>query len=337
MANKKSYAVHIVFSIVALLGIIWGLAPLSTVNAQTVVVIGKPVSDDFDSCVLNSQIWEFSDPLENTQFSVDGSVVTMAMTAGEEHDLFEGNNSAPRLTQRITDEDFTAEVKFESAVTQKFQIQGILIEEDSDNFLRVDFFHDGTDVILFSAGFTNGSKVIDNSRKLTDVPASPAGYFLRVFRSGDRWLPSYSYTGAADDWTSVGAFDFELTAAKAGIFGGNVTPGGGQPAPAHTLIADYFFEANSPISPEDDNTTETLTTAVVGQGTVSPESGTFGCGDQTLTATPAEGWRFAGWSGDLTGTTNPATLAMDGALSVTATFEELTAGKTTIYLPYTAQ
>ena len=40
----------------------------------------------------------------------------------------------------------------------------------------------------------------------------------------------------------------------------------------------------------------------------------------TLTATPASGFQFAGWSGDLTGTTNPQSITMNANKSVTATF-----------------
>jgi uncharacterized repeat protein (TIGR02543 family) len=40
----------------------------------------------------------------------------------------------------------------------------------------------------------------------------------------------------------------------------------------------------------------------------------------TLTATPAAGYTFAGWSGGVTGTANPETITMDGNKAVTATF-----------------
>jgi len=41
-----------------------------------------------------------------------------------------------------------------------------------------------------------------------------------------------------------------------------------------------------------------------------------------LEANPAEGWRFAGWSGDLAGGDNPAVLVMDRDKAVLATFVE---------------
>jgi len=43
----------------------------------------------------------------------------------------------------------------------------------------------------------------------------------------------------------------------------------------------------------------------------------------TLTAVPAEDWRFSEWQGDLEGTENPQTLVMDGDKSVTAVFSQI--------------
>ena len=51
-------------------------------------------------------------------------------------------------------------------------------------------------------------------------------------------------------------------------------------------------------------------------GTTPFDSGTV----VTLTATPATGYHFASWSGGLSGTTNPASITMTGAQSVTAGF-----------------
>jgi uncharacterized repeat protein (TIGR02543 family) len=64
----------------------------------------------------------------------------------------------------------------------------------------------------------------------------------------------------------------------------------------------------------------TLTTNIVGQGTVTPGNTTYTSGQTaTLTAQPADGWVFSGWSGDATGTTN-TTITMNTDKTVTATF-----------------
>ncbi len=69
--------------------------------------------------------------------------------------------------------------------------------------------------------------------------------------------------------------------------------------------------------------TYSLDVEVVGEGSVAvdPVMAEYPEGTEVqLTATPATGWDFAGWSGDLTGMTNPATLMMNADTVVTATF-----------------
>ncbi|MDZ7361895.1 MAG: T9SS type A sorting domain-containing protein [candidate division KSB1 bacterium] len=69
-----------------------------------------------------------------------------------------------------------------------------------------------------------------------------------------------------------------------------------------------------------------LTTNTVGSGTVSlsPPGGSYNAGTVvTLTATPASGYEFVGWSGDLNGSTNPAAITMNANKTVTATFNAL--------------
>jgi hypothetical protein len=75
-----------------------------------------------------------------------------------------------------------------------------------------------------------------------------------------------------------------------------------------------------------------LTIEVVGKGVVtrSPES-ELAYGDiVTIWAAADPCWQFTGWSGDLTGSQNPATLLINGGKKVTATF---TQSACRLYLP----
>ena len=66
-----------------------------------------------------------------------------------------------------------------------------------------------------------------------------------------------------------------------------------------------------------------LDVAVVGSGSVTkaPDQATYAYGSLvTLTASPAIGWHFSGWSGDTSGTANPVALTMDRPKSATAAF-----------------
>jgi flagellar hook assembly protein FlgD len=68
----------------------------------------------------------------------------------------------------------------------------------------------------------------------------------------------------------------------------------------------------------------TLTVTNAGSGSVNlNSSGPYYFGDGVeLTAVPLTGWSFQGWSGDLSGSVNPATILINGNMSVTATFAQ---------------
>jgi uncharacterized repeat protein (TIGR02543 family) len=69
----------------------------------------------------------------------------------------------------------------------------------------------------------------------------------------------------------------------------------------------------------------TLSVNIIGSGVVAWNgSSPYAAGKVVqMTATPAAGWEFSGWSGDLTGTTNPEFITMDSDKTVTATFNEI--------------
>jgi hypothetical protein len=155
------------------------------------------------------------------------------------------------------------------------------------------------------------SQQIDSVITNTNV----APLYMRVRREGDHWTQSYSFDG--QNWATSGSFQHALTVSTVGSFVGNSGSN-----PAHTALIDYFFNTASRIVPEDGDR-NTLTVNVVGNGTVTEDPGwvAYNCGDVvTLTATPALGWNFGGWSGDLTGSANPASLTMTGGRVVTASF-----------------
>ncbi|MEO5989703.1 MAG: Ser-Thr-rich GPI-anchored membrane family protein [Candidatus Eisenbacteria bacterium] len=69
----------------------------------------------------------------------------------------------------------------------------------------------------------------------------------------------------------------------------------------------------------------TLAVTVVGSGSVvkSPDQPTYDSGTVVqLTATPAAGWNFTGWSGDASGITNPLGVTMSANKNITATFTQ---------------
>ncbi|MBN2006405.1 MAG: S8 family serine peptidase [Anaerolineae bacterium] len=87
-----------------------------------------------------------------------------------------------------------------------------------------------------------------------------------------------------------------------------------------TIVSDMGVTANFTAIP-----TYTLDVRVVGNGSVTqdPNAAYYLEGASVeLTAVPDTNWHFAGWSGDLGGSDNPANIMMDGNKVVTATFTQ---------------
>jgi uncharacterized repeat protein (TIGR02543 family) len=67
------------------------------------------------------------------------------------------------------------------------------------------------------------------------------------------------------------------------------------------------------------------TSAASGNVTLNPAGGTYDAGTTAIaTATPDAGYKFTGWSGDLSGATNPVSVLMDKNINVTANFALIT-------------
>lgn len=65
----------------------------------------------------------------------------------------------------------------------------------------------------------------------------------------------------------------------------------------------------------------TLTTSVVGEGSIKPESGEYKEGEKViLMANPTEHWSFDSWSGDAVGRSDPLTITMDSDRSIVGIF-----------------
>ncbi|HJR59544.1 MAG TPA: PIG-L family deacetylase [Vicinamibacterales bacterium] len=280
------------------------------------------VSDDFNACALNQGpgAWTFSDPLGGAWYRTAGAGtgeawLEIAVPAGVAHDPWNTSYNAPRVMRPIGNLDFELEVKFLSTTSLGYQVQGILIEQDPLNYLRFDVFHDGSSLKLFAARTTAGVSTFE----YFDIPTSTPQY-MRVKRAGNQWTQTYSADGSV--WTPAASFSHVLVPARAGVFAAN----GGASPPAHTARFDYIVSTASPIVPEDGAATGqnfTLTLGVSGNGTVTadPNQSSHACGSLvTVTATPADGWMFTGWSGGLTGSQNPATVILSADKTVQALF-----------------
>ncbi len=91
-------------------------------------------------------------------------------------------------------------------------------------------------------------------------------------------------------------------------------------------VSQLYNSGNGLSYPFGGNAQYTISTFTTGSGsvTLSPSGGTYDAGTVvTVTATQSSGYQFSSWSGDLSGSTNPATVTMNSNKSITATFTEL--------------
>ena len=106
-----------------------------------------------------------------------------------------------------------------------------------------------------------------------------------------------------------------------------------------STVANYIYSIYATYSTGTATTGYTLTTSATnGTITRTPNKTSYTSGETvTLQAVPNTGYTFSGWSGALTGTTNPATLVMNANKSVTANFTATgggitkTVGNTTVF------
>lgn len=276
---------------------------------------GLLVSDDFNSCALNSSLWAFVNPSADGTMALNGEEVVLSVPAGTTHDTWSTNPSnfsstVPRIRQNIDDTDFETVVKFDGTLSARYQMEGILVEQDENDMLRLEFLHDGANLRAYAVSFVEG--VPDNKYNNPITNSTPL--YMKVARVGDTWTQSYSSDGVA--WTDMSSFTHAMTVNSISLYAGNIDA-------ANDVIIDYIFNSASPIVPEDP-LLHTVAVTTIGNGMVnkSPDQSGYACGDEvTLTAAADPDWVFSGWSGALSGNTNPEIITIsDGTQEVTATF-----------------
>lgn len=216
-------------------------------SAAAAIEVRDPVttailSDDFSQTTLDTGLWTFVDPRGGSNFALEAGRLHLAIHDQAEHNLWFGGNNSVRVVQPAPDTDFEVEVKFESTPTVASQIQGILVEESSGNYIRLDYYSDGTDLLVFAASVVGNTPT---TRVNTPVPVGSGALWLRMNRTGDQWTGSASTDGL--NWQQITSFTHDMTVSAVGLYGGNA----GAPIPAFDVYADYFFETADPIENED--------------------------------------------------------------------------------------
>ena len=113
--------------------------------------------DNFDGNEPNQAVWTFVNPLGDGSFAMTGGGMSINVPPRTNHDI-EVPIEAPRLMADFNNVNFTIETKFNSLVTLGYQMQGLLIQQDLNNFIRFDVAHNGSNVYLYAAYFSGGTK-----------------------------------------------------------------------------------------------------------------------------------------------------------------------------------
>ena len=209
----------------------------------TVTVTADPstlASDDFSDGAIDP-IWTFEGPSGTTAglgATVDDGFLTLTTPAGD-YGIF-GQNNAARLMQASNNVDFTISAQFLSTPTERYQVQGFLVEQDATNWIRFDTYSNGSTLFAFAATTVNGAS---GTRINVALPVSSAPY-LRVTRDGDTWTLDYSVDGSA--WTTAGSFSHTLTVTQVGLMSSS-----SDAAPGFTAQVDWFEQSLDPIVDED--------------------------------------------------------------------------------------
>ena len=245
--------------------IIWDYTTGSNVESSPAVANGVMYVGSNDS-----KVYAFGTPITHTV-----SFVESGLTAGTGRSVtFDGtlkSSTTNTITFTAQDGNYGYSVSTPSGYSSSSQLTGTITVDNSDVTKNIAFTK-----IVVTPPTTNYDLTIYVTGNGTVTPTNS------TFTAGTKiTLTATSQEG----WTFTG-------------WSGDAT---GTEDPTIVMDSNKTVTANF----TQDPTEYTLTILVVGNGTATPTTGTYAAGTSVpLQATSAQGWTFAGWSGDATGLTN---------------------------------
>ena len=100
-------------------------------------------------------------------------------------------NEALRVMQPAPNADFEVEAAFNTEPTGDSNDQGIIVEQDAENYLRFDVYHNGAAVKAFMGRVIDGEK---GTLANKTIPTGD-GKRIRVIRQGNQWTMQYYSRG----------------------------------------------------------------------------------------------------------------------------------------------
>ena len=207
------------------------------------------ISDDFDAQVLDANVWTFVNPVNDCSYDFVGTGTSDAwlrihVPAGVDHDPYTSGNRTGRIIQEANNVNFEIEAKFESDLTTDNQIEGLMVQQDVNNWIRFDYHSRGGGISNYVATFDDLSPTQRLFETVPGVNPNANPIWMKVRRQGNTWTMWYSHNG--NDWIQATQLQHALNVTAVGVMAGNAGSN-----PAFTCNVDYFFNTASPIVPED--------------------------------------------------------------------------------------
>jgi glucose/arabinose dehydrogenase/PKD repeat protein/regulation of enolase protein 1 (concanavalin A-like superfamily) len=210
-----------------------------TVTPDTTDTGEREAADEFDGTAVDGCRWTNVVRYDSANVSMADGQLKIKTQPG---DINGANNGGPRnfVLQKVPDGDWTVETKVTPTMLHRWQLAGLVVYGDDDNYVKFDVIAQNTPgtaknlhaelVSEKDAQFGNGG-----NRNIDIADSSESGwFFLRLTRTGDTYAAEISDGGVT--WTSLGSpvtNDAELTSV------GLMAIGPEQTAPA-TVGFDYF-------------------------------------------------------------------------------------------------
>ncbi|MFX0205849.1 MAG: leucine-rich repeat domain-containing protein [Candidatus Hodarchaeota archaeon] len=173
----------------------------------------------------------------------------------------------------------------------------------------------------------------------TDLSATPlSGESIKVswspiqYTSNEGGYRIFKNIASGGPWTEAGmtesksAFEFDITGLNLGtsyyfVIQTQTDPHSNN---RNTILSEYSEEVSA-------TTLQYYVLIITSRpgGTTNPAPGTYAydpAAGVSVKAIPDSGYKFSGWSGDASGTTNPITITMDSDKSITANFNRISTG-----------
>jgi len=180
-----------------------------TTSTTTTTTPGGTVilSDDFQGS-WNSA-WTWTDPMNDATYDFTTHSGFLHLTVPDGNDLAGSNFDAPRLMV-AQNGDFAIETRIEFNPQEEYLGAGILIWQNEDNFIRLEFGYGGIGGLGKNVVFCSRSPEWGDLGYIgsADLPSGQTSIELRMQRVGNQFTASYRPVGGT--WQEIGSGEISL-------------------------------------------------------------------------------------------------------------------------------